>query len=267
MSRNGQRIWKPIKKLARKEKTVEIVQRIQIDLSARSLSPEISVKQGDNAVQIQALLFNGNIPFTPSGNVYVYVRKPDGKLVFNGCTIAEEKIIVQTTTQMTAVDGSASVELAMKDGDKVLSTPLFRMKILPKVSDGTEVESTDEFGALLSAVQEMEDALQSVEDLKKTGLKGDKGDRSTIKIGKVTASDPGGEAKVTNSGTNTDAIFDFVIPKGEQGPPGDKGEPGGDAVNTNFDDTTTGLGAANVQEAIELLARSISRAIIVSSKS
>ena len=62
-------------------------------------------------------------------------------------------------------------------------------------------------------------------------------------------------------------MFDFVIPKGEQGPPGDKGEPGGDAANTNFDDTTAGLGVTNVQEAIELLARSISRAIIVSGKS
>ena len=63
------------------------------------------------------------------------------------------------------------------------------------------------------------------------------------------------------------ATENFVIPKGEQGPPGDKGEPGGDAANTNFDDTTAGLGVTNVQEAIELLARSISRAIIVSGKS
>ena len=66
---------------------------------------------------------------------------------------------------------------------------------------------------------------------------------------------------MTNSGTNTDAIFDFAIPRGATGP---KGEPGGDAANTNFDDTTAGLGVTNVQEAIELLARSMSRAIIAS---
>jgi hypothetical protein len=51
-----------------------------------------------------------------------------------------------------------------------------------------------------------------------TGAKGDKGDKSTITIGQVTASDPGAPADVVNVGTQTDAILDITLPRGEVGP-------------------------------------------------
>ena len=40
---------------------------------------------------------------------------------------------------------------------------------------------------------------------------------ATVNVGSVTTGDPGTEASVINSGTDTDAIFDFVIPRGEPG--------------------------------------------------
>ena len=43
-------------------------------------------------------------------------------------------------------------------------------------------------------------------------VKGDKGDRSTIEVGTVTS---GSTASVTNSGDEHDAVFDFVLPKGD----------------------------------------------------
>lgn len=46
------------------------------------------------------------------------------------------------------------------------------------------------------------------------GDKGDKGDTSTIAIGTTVTGDV---ASVTNVGTNTDAIFDFVLPRGDRG--------------------------------------------------
>lgn len=65
-----------------------------------------------------------------------------------------------------------------------------------------------------------------------TGAKGENGTAATITIGSVSA---GTVAKVTNSGTSTAAVFDFVIPRGEkgerglqglQGVPGEKGDTG-----------------------------------------
>ena len=52
------------------------------------------------------------------------------------------------------------------------------------------------------------------------------GKAATSKVGSVTASEPGSEPQITNSGTETDAVFDFVLPRGEQGTPGEKGEQG-----------------------------------------
>lgn len=47
-----------------------------------------------------------------------------------------------------------------------------------------------------------------------SGEKGDKGDSSTITVGNVTEGD---RAEVTNSGSQTDAILNFVLPKGDKG--------------------------------------------------
>lgn len=45
-------------------------------------------------------------------------------------------------------------------------------------------------------------------------IKGDKGDAATIEVGNVTSGDV---AKITNSGNEHEAIFDFVLPSGEPG--------------------------------------------------
>ena len=60
----------------------------------------------------------------------------------------------------------------------------------------------------------------------------DGGSGATVSIGTVTTGAAGTSASVTNSGTSTNAVFDFVIPKGDtgatgpQGPKGDKGDKG-----------------------------------------
>ena len=61
------------------------------------------------------------------------------------------------------------------------------------------------------------------------GEKGDKGDTgksATVKVGKVTTGNPGSKASITNKGTDTDVILDFVIPKGDTGPQGSPGRDG-----------------------------------------
>lgn len=59
-----------------------------------------------------------------------------------------------------------------------------------------------------------------------TGPQGTDGKSATVSVGKVTTSEPGTDAQITNSGTENAAVFDFVIPRGETGPKGDTGERG-----------------------------------------
>ena len=58
------------------------------------------------------------------------------------------------------------------------------------------------------------------------GETGPAGQAATITIGTTTTGEPGTEAQVTNSGTAQDAILNFTIPQGVQGPKGDTGPQG-----------------------------------------
>ena len=55
------------------------------------------------------------------------------------------------------------------------------------------------------------------------GPKGDKGDRgeaATIEAGNAYSIEPGAQPSVINTGTSSDAVFDFYIPKGDPGEDG-----------------------------------------------
>lgn len=58
------------------------------------------------------------------------------------------------------------------------------------------------------------------------GAGGGSGDAATIAVGTVTTGDPGTNATITNAGTNTAAVFNFVIPRGDVGPTGPTGPAG-----------------------------------------
>lgn len=64
------------------------------------------------------------------------------------------------------------------------------------------------------------------------GENGDKGDTGELSIGTVTTGDAGSQASVVNVGTSTDAILDFVIPRGDQGIQGIQGPPNELAIGT-----------------------------------
>ncbi len=58
------------------------------------------------------------------------------------------------------------------------------------------------------------------------GAKGDTGTPATVRIGTVETGAAGTSASVTNSGTASAAVFDFIIPKGDKGATGDRGPQG-----------------------------------------
>ena len=49
------------------------------------------------------------------------------------------------------------------------------------------------------------------------GPEGPAGKAATIRIGTTTTGEAGTEASVENSGTETEAVFDFEIPRGDSG--------------------------------------------------
>lgn len=62
------------------------------------------------------------------------------------------------------------------------------------------------------------------------GPQGPAGTAATIAVGTVTASAPGSTPTVTNSGTTSAAVLDFVLPRGATGPQGPAGTDGQDGA-------------------------------------
>ena len=91
------------------------------------------------------------------------------------------------------------------------------------------------------------------------GVQGEAGEAATIQVGTVSTGEPGTEASVTNGGTGNAAVFDFVIPRGEQGiqgpqgEPGPKGEQGVQGEPGPKGETGTGLEIKGTYESLEAL--------------
>lgn len=60
------------------------------------------------------------------------------------------------------------------------------------------------------------------------GPQGPEGKAASIRVGSVLTGEPGSQAAVSNSGTENNAILDFVLPRGQIGPTGPSGADGRD---------------------------------------
>ena len=63
----------------------------------------------------------------------------------------------------------------------------------------------------------------------KVWMQGPPGEAATVTVGTVTTGEQGTDVIVTNSGTESAAVLDFTIPRGETGPAG-AGVPDGGTV-------------------------------------
>ena len=91
-----------------------------------------------------------------------------------------------------------------------------------------------------------------------TGLAGT---AATIAVGTVTASDPGSTPTVTNSGTASAAVFDFVLPRGAQGPAGADGQDAPQIDDAQASPEHPWSGAKVADELSKLPQESLERAI------
>ena len=82
------------------------------------------------------------------------------------------------------------------------------------------------------------------------GRNGADGRAATITVGSTTTSQPGTNASVTNSGTSSAAVLDFVIPAGVPGQPGQDGADGQDGESATITVGSTTTGAAGTSASV-----------------
>lgn len=132
---------------------------IKFDIN-KNLYDTLIAKQGDTKSRF--LLFNlldGSIPFSlENRSVRVYAVKPDRTEVFNDLIItdaAKGYCILELTTQMLAVAGTVKLELMVIEDEKKLTSNIFYMDVKKSINSEKAVVSTNEFGALLTALSSL----------------------------------------------------------------------------------------------------------------
>lgn len=119
----------------------------------------VQAKQFDkNSRQISVSLTQYGEPFavTSDLNAKVKMRKPDGKGIFNDCDVKDGKIIIILTGQMLLSAGAAPVDVVLISNDEILSTMTFTLNIVKSALPNGEIESSNEFSALIEALKKCE---------------------------------------------------------------------------------------------------------------
>lgn len=185
----------------------------------------IEYVQGSDKIKIIFTLRDYEIP--SGAEARVYIEKPSGKSVYDKLenVIQGNEITIKPTKQMTAEAGIVNLQLELLANGESLITFVYPMKIKPSLFKINSENGSNFIDELMKNVQA---AIDYIENLGKKLIEAAQSGKftATVQVGDTATLPPGSKATVSNSGTKKDAIFNFGIPKGEQGEVGPKGEQG-----------------------------------------
>ena len=147
---------------------MEIIQKVDLNLSFRGIPPKLSMVQGDSNTRIiQAQLWDGANPYTiPTGSaVMMRFRKPDGTGGLydkteggQSVTVSGSTATVPVATQMLTVDGvvMAEVDIYAAGEDSAsaqnLASFAFLVEVAPSVYPDAEIISSDYYSVLTAEI-------------------------------------------------------------------------------------------------------------------
>ena len=194
--------------------------------------------QGTDALDIIFKFRDFEIP--DAAEAQVFVSKPSGKAVYNTAAITGNTVTVNTTPEMFSEIGNTELQINIRNNSELLTSFIQPVMVQKNLSfhgeSGNESDFFEEYiGKIDTAVSEANSAAEAAdkaasnadETANEIQHKAENGEFSaSISIGTVSTGEPESDAEVTNSGTEKDAVLNFVIPQGKEGQPGQKGDPG-----------------------------------------
>ncbi len=185
--------------------------RIKLDFS-RALNPVIVwAKQGDvksRFVEIEP--YSDGVPMTiPSGVTGRFsCKKPDGKEVFNDkVTVASALVTVELSEQTLAVAGEAFCEVSLYQGNSILSTQGFILKIEPSAAPSAQIESDNDYGSYKAALIEIEAYKKEAEATVEAAQKALETSENALKIANNAVETFGNIQIVQEKGDNEGAVM------------------------------------------------------------
>lgn len=144
---------------------METIRHVTVDLYKAEIVPVVKCKQYDTGRQIGVRLTdNGQIFDITGAETRIFAKKPDGTLVYNNAvTVSNNEAVFNITSQMSAVTGKLMVEIRAVKDDRVVSSPIAMLDVLPSnINDGA-IESTNEFVVLEEFVKWAQENIPKIE--------------------------------------------------------------------------------------------------------
>lgn len=129
--------------------------RISLDIHEHGSQAVLKAKYADTGRKLCISLRSGGTPYTIADGCYAAFKatKPDGKILYNACTIEDNEIIYEFTEQTCTAIGRSRCEIALYGSDdKLITSPRFALLVDGTIYPDNVVESTDEFSALTDLV-------------------------------------------------------------------------------------------------------------------
>lgn len=234
---------------------MKVIDNIKIDLTKPDVPNIVYAKQNDRDSRwVYITLSAGHVPFAPpeGSAAIIRIRKGDGTAIFydsdeddNPAVIIDGNVVQCLLVEQALTYPStalAEVNIYTSDG-KRLTSFLFKVEIEKSVIADSDIISSDYMNVLTSTLAEMLTVEGNVREAAAnyprvqggtwwtynaaTGeyedsgqpAQGPQGNAGTITAGTTTTLPAGSSATVSNVGTDTAAVFNFGIPKGEPGTP------------------------------------------------
>ncbi len=219
----------------------KIKHNIKLDLADGGSQDAVYVRQNDTAAHV--LIFH----LRTNGKTYriaddvvarIYSVREDGSKLYNACTIEDNTIRTEITTDTIAVAGRVECVLELIGTEPaVLTTPGF--DIIVEHVDGMEgIEGTNEFSALVQQTAETKALQMEIEQKLENGeFNGEDGVTPEFTIGTVTTLEAGQNATASIGGTAEKPVLNLGIPKGRDGKDGEDAE-GGSGGTTDHAELT-----------------------------
>ncbi|MCI6245254.1 MAG: phage baseplate upper protein [Eubacterium sp.] len=141
--------------------------RKTIDLQKSGVQFSVSATKNDSSSRTLMInITDGGKPYLITDDVTVifYAVKPDGKFVFNNCSVVNESTVsIDLKTQTLNAPGIVEAQIRFESVGKLLTTSYFNIEVNDCNDYDGAIESSDEFSALTEATAKVNEFLNGAD--------------------------------------------------------------------------------------------------------
>lgn len=143
------------------------IQRITLDIRDNQTYEQIYTKQYNKGFPIEFEITKDGEPFDLSDcSASFEMKKPDDTVIWASCSITDNIVSVPVDEQMTIVEGKATFQITLMQGETLITTVTGTMKIDRSVIQDNDIESSDQFSLITDILVQIAEAKQAAIDAK-----------------------------------------------------------------------------------------------------